>query len=295
MNLLNAIPELDGRNYGKWYQKLEITLAMANIDLAINTPQPQEPEKPVRAQNETDAAFAARQKKYDEEKTLYDFEMALWADSNRKCLMIIKGSISDPIRMAITACPTAAEYLQKIKSQFTGSSKAYAATLAEQLITKKYTGGGIRDHILEMSHMANKLATMDMPLPKPFLVQLVFKSLPKEFATFHVNYNIFPENWDNDKLIVMCVQEEGRLENANGGGELVFQVQHQKKKNPQKNYQNYKRPFPPSKNQHESGPSKPPPREKDWSDFPVDKDQCLKCKKKEGTTRGNAQNFSWSC
>ena len=72
--------------------------------------------------------------------------------------------------MAITACPTAAEYLQKIKRQFTGSFKAYAATLAEQLITKKYNGGGIREHILEMSHMANKLKTMDMPLPEPFLV-----------------------------------------------------------------------------------------------------------------------------
>ena len=82
--------------------------------------------------------------------------------------------------------------------------------------------------------MANKLATMDMPLPEPFLVQLFFKSLPKEFATFHVNYNTFPENWDIEKLIAMCVQEEGRLENANGGGELVFQVQHQKKKNPPK-------------------------------------------------------------
>ena len=78
----------------------------------------------------------------------------------------------------------------------------------------------------------------------------------------------------------MCVQEEGWLENANGGGELVFQVQHQKKENPHKNYQNYKKPFPPSKNQHESGPSKPPPRELDWSTFPVAKDQCLKCKKK---------------
>ena len=167
---------------------------MANKDLAINMPQLQEPEKPVRAQNETNAAFAVRQKKYDADKTLYDKEMAPWADSNRKCLLIIKGSISNPIRMAITACPTAAEYLEKINSQFTGSSKAYAATLADQLITKKYTVGGIRDHILEMSHMANKLATMDMPLPEPFLVQLVFKSLPKEFTTFHVNYNTFLEN-----------------------------------------------------------------------------------------------------
>ena len=136
---------------------------MANKDLAINTPQLQEPEKPVRAQNEADATFTARQKKYDEEKTLYDTKMAPWADSNRKCLMIIKDSISDPIRMAITDWPTAAEYLQKIKSQFTGSFKAYAATLAEQLITKKYTDGGISDYILEMSHMANKLQIMDMP------------------------------------------------------------------------------------------------------------------------------------
>jgi hypothetical protein len=103
-----------------------------------------------------------------------------------------------------------------------------------------------------MSHMANKLKTMAMPLPEPFIVQLVFKSLPKEFATFHVNYNTFPENWDIDKLIAMCVQEEDRLR-ATNGGELVFQVQHKKK-----NYRNNKRPFPPSKNQKESGPSKPP-------------------------------------
>jgi hypothetical protein len=109
--------------------------------------------------------------------------------------------------MSITYCPTASEYLAKVKSQFTGLSKVYAATLAEQLMTKKYTGGpgGIREHILEMSHMANKLKTMDMPLRESFLIQLVFKSLQKEFATFHVNYNTFPENWNIENLIAMCV------------------------------------------------------------------------------------------
>ena len=45
MTYVNAIPELDGNNYGKWYQKLEIALAMANIDLAITTPAPKELEK----------------------------------------------------------------------------------------------------------------------------------------------------------------------------------------------------------------------------------------------------------
>ena len=103
-----------------------------------------------------------------------------------------------------------------------------------------------------MSHMANKLKTMDMPLPEPFIVQLVFKSLPKEFAMFHVNYNTFPKNWGIDKLIAMCVQEEDWLKQANGG-ELAFHVQ-QKKKNPR----NYKKPFPPGRNHKESGPSKPP-------------------------------------
>ena len=49
MTYVNAIPELDGNNYGKWHQKLEIALVMANIDLPITTSAPQEPEKPVRA------------------------------------------------------------------------------------------------------------------------------------------------------------------------------------------------------------------------------------------------------
>ena len=270
MNLLNGIPELDGRNYEKWYQKLEIALAMANIDLAINTPQPQEPEKPVRAQNEEAAAWAIREKNYDSAMTRYDADKTRWNDSNRKCLMVMKGSTSDAIKMAIPDCDTASEYLAKVKSQFTGSSKAYAAILAEQLITKKYTGGGIREHILEMSHMANKLKTMDMPLPEKFIVQLVFKSLPKAFEAFHVNYNAFPEDWGIDKLIGMCVQEEDRLKKSNGG-ELAFQVQHKKKNFQNKNFQHNNRPFPPGKNQHESGPSRPPPQ-KDWENFPVEQD-----------------------
>ena len=71
MTYVNAIPELDGNNYGKWYQKLEIALAMANIDLAITTPAPKEPEKPVRAQNGETAAWAIREKNYDFAMTRY--------------------------------------------------------------------------------------------------------------------------------------------------------------------------------------------------------------------------------
>ena len=165
MSYVNGIPELHGQNYGKWHQKLEIALALAEIDLAITVPAPKEPEKPMRAQNEADDAWTIREKNHDRAMIQYDIDRTRWNNSNRKCLMIIKGSISDNITQAIPECTTAAEYLERVKSQFTGSSKAYAATLTEQLVTKRYAGGGIREHILEMSHMENKLKTMNMPLP----------------------------------------------------------------------------------------------------------------------------------
>ena len=43
---------------GNGFQKLQIALAMTNIDLAIIMPAPEEPKNPVRAQNKADDASA---------------------------------------------------------------------------------------------------------------------------------------------------------------------------------------------------------------------------------------------
>jgi hypothetical protein len=61
--------------------------------------------------------------------------------------MVIKERISEPIRRAISECETVVEYLEKAESQFTGSSKTYASTLIESLISEKYTGDGVREII----------------------------------------------------------------------------------------------------------------------------------------------------
>ena len=116
MTYVNVVPELDGNNYWKWYQKLEIALSMANIDLAVTTPAPKEPAQPVRASNEEVDAWAIREKNYETARTRFDIARAQWNSSKRKYLMIIKGSIADAIRMTIPDCPTDAEYLEKVKS-----------------------------------------------------------------------------------------------------------------------------------------------------------------------------------
>ena len=62
---------------------------------------------------------------YDHKVIKYDLDKAKWEQSNRKCLMVIKYSIVESIKGAITECDTAKEYLERVAAQFVGSSKEY--------------------------------------------------------------------------------------------------------------------------------------------------------------------------
>jgi hypothetical protein len=137
ISFISSIEPLNGGNYGSWREKLEMALALSEIDLALTSHCPTKPVDLVRGENETDAAWTTRTREHAPIIMKYDLDKAKWDQSNRKCLMVIKSSIVEAIRGAIPEGTTAIEYLRKVESQFTSSSKAYASTLINRLVTRE--------------------------------------------------------------------------------------------------------------------------------------------------------------
>ena len=182
---------LSGANFGSWKDSLMLALGMLEFDFALNTTKP----PPLTDKSSVD------------EKILFE----KWERCNRMSLMFMKNSISPAIRGAIPDSATAKDYLVSVEEQFQGTSKAHASTLILKLLTTKYDGvSGIREHILRMNDMAQKLKGLDMEISDGFLVHFIMTSLPASYETFKVNYNTQKDKWKMSELIAMCVQEEER-------------------------------------------------------------------------------------
>ncbi|XP_071681429.1 uncharacterized protein [Lolium perenne] len=196
--MLNGIEQLNGSNYVTWKEKLEITMALLNIDYALLNDPPEVPKE--------------NYENYEALKKEYDIIKAKWDDSNRKCLMMIKGSITQSMRGALPDCETAKGYFAKIEHQFKGSSKVYATSLIRRLIDEKYDPtGSLREHIMKKCNMAAKLKSMEMEISNGFLVHFIMSSLPPQFDPFMINYNAMDVKWEIDEMMARCVQEEERL------------------------------------------------------------------------------------
>jgi hypothetical protein len=268
MSWIMSIEPLTGANYPQWWVKINMGLVIFEIDKAITDKRLIEPTLLDIPDDLGADAKAKREKQNSKLMGCYEIEKINSERSNRKCLMVIKERILEGIRGAILECETVVEYLEKVESQFTDSSKAYDSSLIKRLVSEKYTGGGVRNHIFMMSNVAARLKPLDLAMKDGFLVYLIFNSLPKEFETFEVNYNSMNDKWTLKTFIAMCVQEEEKIKCNNGDVDSVNMTKHhQKRKN-----------FPPK-------PYAPKREDKGKivstsSDPPVDKDQCMGCKKR---------------
>ena len=246
----------------------QLLLCPESHNVGLDCPPPVMPKEPEREAKDTDDDWEKKKRDYGPLELAYSINKQKWNATNKKSLAFLKNTIENAIAGSIAECATVGEFFDKVKSQFTGSSKIYGTQLLKQLVTEKYTGGGhgIREHILRLSNMAAKLKAIDpdLEIKSVLLIHIVMASLPKEFENFVVNYNMSPDKWDMEKTIAMCVQEEDRLKEARGGS--INYVKENKKRNFNGS---------PSK-PHGKGPAHHQSYQKP---IPVDKDTCLFCKK----------------
>ena len=97
------------------------------MDWVVTSPYSTEFVAPVRETKENDATWATKERDFESQKISYD-SLGIGNESlpTQKSLAMIKNMIEPAIVGSIPECDTVTEYLDRIKSQFTGSSKTYA-------------------------------------------------------------------------------------------------------------------------------------------------------------------------
>jgi hypothetical protein len=117
------------------------------------------------AEGDNDTTLATRKAEYEKDK-------AQWERSDMVTLMIMDLTIDPAIRGALPKTSSSAkEFMTKIEEHFQGSSKANTSMLMTKMMNAKYTGQeSVREYIMKLIDMSNKLKDLDMSLLEPYLV-----------------------------------------------------------------------------------------------------------------------------
>ncbi|RVW62715.1 Retrovirus-related Pol polyprotein from transposon TNT 1-94 [Vitis vinifera] len=195
----------DGSNFSKWYERVQFSLGVLDLDLALIT------DKPPEATDDSTPEQVEQSK--------------AWARSNIPSLMFMRMTIANNIKTSLPQTEFASEFLKSVEKRFKHADKSLAGTLMAELTTMKYDGQkGIQQHILNMTEKAANLKALGMGMDESFLVQFVLNSLPSQFAPFKIHYNTNSDQWNLNELTSKCIQEEVRLRQE--GHNLALAVTH---------------------------------------------------------------------
>ena len=100
----SSIEPLNGGNFKKWKQDVEIVLGLMDYDLALREDQP-----PVVTENSTNEQMMKAER---------------WEKSNRMALMVMKRSNTETVRYGIPVCDKAKDFLEAVGAKFKVSEKA---------------------------------------------------------------------------------------------------------------------------------------------------------------------------
>lgn len=181
LNFTN-IEALNGSNYKKWKEDIEIALGLMDFNIAIDEDQPPALTPQITA----------------EEKT----KRAKWHKANKMALAIMRKEINETVRGGIPKCDNAKELLDTIANNFKESGKAETGSQLTKLTSMKYDGSwSVREHMLKISNIALKLKDLEVPMTDEFLVHMALNSLPAQYGQLKV--------WSVESLIQYS---EGQME-----------------------------------------------------------------------------------
>jgi hypothetical protein len=80
----------------------------------------------------------------------------------------------------------------------------------------------VREHVLKMIDMSNKLKDLECPLTGPYVVHYIMMSLSSCFENFKINYNSSDKKWTTAELIANLRKEEERLRTENDENLINF-------------------------------------------------------------------------
>ena len=84
MSCIKDVPTLRGDNYTEWRKKVDFAFVCAEVDWVVDTPQPIKPADPVRADGDTDDAWAQKKKDHAPVEMSYALENRKWQTANKK-------------------------------------------------------------------------------------------------------------------------------------------------------------------------------------------------------------------
>ena len=96
MSCLKDVLTLRGDNYSEWRKKVDLAFVYADLDGAVDEPQPVRPTEPVREATDDDDAWEKKKKYHAPVEMRYSIKNQKWVNANKKCMAFIKNTIEPP-------------------------------------------------------------------------------------------------------------------------------------------------------------------------------------------------------
>ena len=135
-----------------------------------------------------------------------------WLDSNDVAKCYIEGSASSAIQKQLEKITSARDMLRKLEEMFGGQEiLARQSAVSNIMNTKMKSGTSVKEHVLKIMGFLSEAQDNGAEIDHGTQVQMVFNSLPKEFAGFKTAYSLGDKKLNLTQLMKELVSYEMML------------------------------------------------------------------------------------